>query len=501
MSRGVVFKQRYKSRNLASTATLNRKHLVYIATRPGAVHNPGCAFGLWGRLPGVLIPENIDDLRLAKKAVTQASKEHTLYRAVISVDRDTAKGHDLYNRKTWEGLINAKIDIIAKEMGIRPGDFCWVASMHYEKSHPHVHIMYWDSSDAIHQEHIPKERFEIMAERVRSAFGREIYHEDIIELRKAEREDKSELRLELKALLREANLAEALDLSHVSIPARDQLTAMLVELAATAPIKGRLAYGFLSADYKAKVDAFVDEVLKISDFQKVVKRYGAAAREISSLNGNGEEKTAYEVKKALEELRRNLGNEVMDCIKECRRELALDVPTDRTELQAVLQGTAENLLRAKPEYGALLEQMPKLRTPTRALLQDEDFTKQLHKLAWEVCSDMRISARLHGYVDAQGIKDKEERKVLLADIQKEAHRGVAGLILENLRQDAGYSRQAQADIVTNLLIRLLGDASRSAGQQQARRDLTQLRSKDKSKTAQRDRQTQLEQAGHWPTPE
>lgn len=501
MSRGVVFKQSYKSRNLASTATLNRKHLVYIATRPGAVHNPGCAFGLWGRLPGILAPENIDDFRLAKKTVTQASKDHTLYRAIISVDRDTAKQHDLYNRKTWEPLINAKIDVIAREMGIKTGDFCWVASMHYEKGHPHVHVMYWDNSDAVRQEHVPKERFEIMAEHVRSAFGREIYHEDIIELRKTEREDKSELRLELKALLQEANLAEALDLSHVSKPARDRLTAMLVDLTVTAPTKGRLAYGFLPADYKAKVDAFVDEVLKISDFQKVVKRYESAVREISALNGNGEEKTNYEMRMARGELHRNLGNEIMACIKECRKELTLDVPADRTELQVLLGGTAETLLRTNPNYAALLEQMPKLRIPSRVLMKDADFAKQLHKLAWEVCTDVRISARLYGYIDAQGIKDREERKALLTDTQKELHRTVTGLALEELRNDAGYAKQAQADVVTNLLIRLLGDASRSAGQQQAKRDLAQLRSKDKSKTAQRDRRAQLEQAGHWPAPE
>ena len=126
---------------------------------------------------------------------------------------------------------------------------------------------------------------------------------------------------------------------------------------------------------------------------------------------------------------------------------------------------------------------------------------QLMELAWEVCADVRISARLHGYIDAQGIKDREERKALLTDTQKELHRTVTGLALEELRNDAGYAKQAQADVVTNLLIRLLGDASRSAGQQQAKRDLAQLRSKDKSKTAQRDRRAQLEQAGHWPAPE
>ena len=63
--KGVVFKQRYKSVNIKSTPTLNRKHLNYIATRKGAIHNPGCAFGLWGRLPGMAASENINSLATA----------------------------------------------------------------------------------------------------------------------------------------------------------------------------------------------------------------------------------------------------------------------------------------------------------------------------------------------------------------------------------------------------------------------------------------------------
>lgn len=88
----------------------------------------------------------------------------------------------------------------------------------------------------------------------------------------------------------------------------------------------------------------------------------------------------------------------------------------------------------------------------------------------------------------------------MKDIYAETRKGVFDMAIDQLRADAGYPEQARADVVTNLLIRLLGDASRSRGQRQAQRDLLQHR-RELSKTAQRDRKVQQEQAGSWPGPE
>lgn len=499
MSQGVVFKQRYKSRNLSSAPTLNRKHLAYIATRPGAVHNPGCGFGLWGRLPGISEPENINNLKEAKKVVTQASKEHTLYRAVISVDGETAKRHDLYSRKTWESLINQKINVLANEMDIKRKDFCWAASMHYEKGHPHVHIMYWDNSDAVHQEHVPKERFEILAERVRSEFGREIYHEEIQEKQGEQGDSRKTLRLELRAMLQEVNLAEALDLSHVSQPARDTITRTLTELAATVPTKGSIDYAYLDKhpEYKKKLDAFIGEVLKISDFQRVVKEYEKATKDISAYYGNGEARTEYELEKARTILYKNLGNEIVATIREYRKELTLEAPTDRTELQTIIHTSTLTIATANPVYQELRRLMPKERTPIGVLMGDEEFRRLLGKLTGQVCDDIRINTRIRGYLETvTKDMDEVEAKELWGSVYKDAKRDISQLIQNRLQADAGYPEQLQADLVTNLLIRLLGDASRSTGQQQAQRELLRHR-RELSKTAQKDRKAQREQGGSW----
>ena len=497
---GVVFKQWYKSKNKPSTSVLNQKHVNYIATRPGAVHNPDCSFGLWGRLPGIPEPENINSLKLAKRTVGQASKAHTLWRAVFSVDKDTASRHDLYDRKTWEALLKKQIHILADQMSIKQKDFCWLASMHYEKGHPHVHVVYWDGSDAIHQEAMPQERFEIMAERVRAEFGREIYRDELKEIQAEQATEKDQLRLELRALLKEANLAEALDLSHVSTGARSELTASLADLAATVPTKGALKYAYIKKypEYAAKLDAFISEVLKISDFQRVLKKYESDTQEVSFLYGNGKEKVAFELEAARKELYKNLGNEVLNTIKEYRKELMLKAPADRGDLQIVLHNTVSVIMTANPLYQELLAQMPRERTPTGELLKDEVFAGLLFKLTGQVANDIRVNTQLHGFVEANGGGlSKDELKEFRAETYRAARHDVTGLILDKLREDAGYPQQAQADIMTNLLIRLLGEASKNGGQRQAQRDLMRSR-RELSKTAQKNRQAQLEQGGSWP---
>jgi len=93
MAQGVVFKHWYRSANLSDIAIRNQKHLEYIATRKGCVPNPWCDFGLWGRFPFKTV-SNIDNLERAKKVIGEASAHHTLFRAIISVNKDTAEKHE-----------------------------------------------------------------------------------------------------------------------------------------------------------------------------------------------------------------------------------------------------------------------------------------------------------------------------------------------------------------------------------------------------------------------
>ena len=98
---------------------LNVRHLQYIATRPGAVFNPGCGFGLWGSLSEFAPAENINDLEQAKKLLrTEAERGRTIYRGLISLGEPDAAERGYYDRSKWEALVNANAAKIAKGLHI-----------------------------------------------------------------------------------------------------------------------------------------------------------------------------------------------------------------------------------------------------------------------------------------------------------------------------------------------------------------------------------------------
>lgn len=505
MSKGVVFKQRYNSVNVASTPVLNVKHLTYIATRKGAIRNPECNFGLWGRLPGMTDAENIDNFKLAKQTVSQASNCHTLYRVVLSVDKDTAARHDLYRREPWQDLVNRKIDVIAKEMNIERKDFCWAASMHYAKDHPHVHIMYWDSSSKPRQEFVPEARFEIIAERIRSAFGREIYQEELTELRAESKEVSGLVRLQLQAMCREANLSNALDLNHVSVAKLDDLGKQFAALALDLPDRGSLKYAFLPGGYKGKVNAFLDEVMKISDFSRLQTQYIKLTDQISDLYGNGEERKAFNREGAQKKLYTDLGNSVMSAIREYRAELMPDLPDKALELRAVVNTSVRRIAQFSPRYQTLADLMPKLRTPMRVIAEGQVFRDTKDELVKELCRDLRIRTLLQSYVKAHFEGEElttpsktEARRQFETDARHDLYKAVDSIVGEQLQKGAGYDEQQQSWAVCKLLFRMFGSGSQGANQARSQRDLLKQRpARELSETAQKERLKEREHEGGW----
>lgn len=497
MAQGVVFKQSYKSRNIASTPTLNVKHLAYIATRKGAIRNPGCGFGLWGCLSPRAPGQDIDDFRAAKLAVREASKGHTVYRAILSVDGETAQRYKLYDRQTWQELVSRNVGIFAKEMGIDQKDFRWLASMHYAKGHPHVHIMYWDTSDRIHQEGMSKQKFTIFATNVRAAFGREIYREELMPQLAEQRQVGKDLRLELKAMLQEANIGAAMNLNNASDAKLDALGEQFVALSAFVPTKGALKYAYLPDEAKAQFNAFLDEVIKVADFSRLYNRYVALTEEINRMYGNAPADREYYQDKAKETLYKNLGNELLAAMKTYRSELEDEAPTDYAELQAVVRGGLLRMLPVNKRYQDLLRQMPKLRTPMRVLLSDEAFAAEERKLVREMCSDLRIRTMVRGYLKAvtKGLP-KEEAAAMGKEVNQKLYQAVNHIVRDQLDADAGYPVQERISLMTNVLLRLFGSASRGAGQMRSQRDLLRHRW-GMSKAAQKDQRKKREHESGW----
>ena len=86
---------------------------------------------------------------------------------------------------------------MAKKMGIGATDFRWYAAFHQEAGHPHVHIVFWDSSAQRKRGKLTNPELKY----ARRLFMREIYGEERRRL------------LAEKTLLRDSARKEAIDLT------------------------------------------------------------------------------------------------------------------------------------------------------------------------------------------------------------------------------------------------------------------------------------------------
>lgn len=509
MSSGVVYKQRYRSRNLQGTPGLNVRHLHYIATRPGAVHNPGCGFGLWGKLPGDDHVRIQTDLERAERILKDRSNERTVYRAVISVGRETAEQKGLYRRECWERIVNEHIGVLAEEMGIKPENFCWCASMHYAKNHPHVHIVYWDNGTDPRPESVPKHIFEKKAEHIRAEFSKALFHEEILEQQKSQREQLKEIRQMLQSMCREANPEKSMNVVRLyGDGTLDALSQQLEELLKYIPAKGSLRYAYVSPEYKALVDRVVESCLSLPELHKELEQYERCTRQIAALYSNGKAGSTQSWERAYAKLHRELANEVLRSVVEMQREIRLnEAPRPIAEL---MDKAASEILPYLDSFHQLQSLLPQQRIPVSCMEnQIPGFRTHMTAVVQDVMSDARFRTAVESYaLSAAGIdlaskaiapqKSADRSAVLFGReisphelaAYRESYRAaqleLRDRIRWELRECAGWNREAVITQSMDMLCSMIRLVGQIAGQQQSNMSRKQLFSKDKSKAAKRD---------------
>lgn len=526
----IFFKQKHTSVSKPHVSVLNQKHLEYIATRKGAMNNPECGFGLWGRLPGERLSQNINDLQGAKKVISEISRPNgnksakTVYRVILSVDNDMAVKHGLYEREPWQSLVDENIDVIAKEMYIRDENFCWMASMHYKRGHPHVHIVYWDNGNQPRNEIVPKKRFEIMTTRIKAQFNRALERKAIHKLQVEQKEELTDLRSLLGESIQET---QVLNLDRVTNLKLDELGRDVLELYQKRPTDGSFRYQTLPDDYKAQVDALIDKMLQIPQFATQVRRYEGLTQEISEMYGNGQSEQEHQLENARKKMRNALGNEIMNAIRDCvRGQEQREVPT-LSAFEVKVAVTIRELLEGNPLYSEYLEMLPKWRTPWKALQKDERFAELEKKLIAEVTSDKRLKSAVKAYArnftskeqkELMGeqwkrLKEKdlsseerEEIKITLKQLRAETGESAAykalfsvtyKILHETAAEEKGYLQQMGGSMLIQALLRGFSGVGGQRGSAQQKRDRLRANGKSLSASAKKDRKQQLSQAGAW----
>ncbi len=325
----------------ASTATKakNVAHVRYIGERPRVDKEPETqlpgeahlrylderprSHGLFGQ------DEAIPDIT----SVAQELKQHNsiVWRGILSLREDDAIKYGHTNRSKWEQTLRATLPDLGHKMGIPTENFRWFAAFHKEAGHPHVHIIFWDSSSQ-------RQRGRLSAAEMRHARGlflREVYGEE----RRRLMVEKTTLRNRARQTVVDEtqNLARIPDKNE-----RMTLQNDLVKLAFVLPRKGKTALAFMPAPVKDEARKIAQWILNRPSFVEQKDRYLEIAEELAAHHSRQPEHIAAAKQNAADDLRDRIAQVVLKAAAQHRRAASARTTAVATATSVFLQ--TENLL-------------------------------------------------------------------------------------------------------------------------------------------------------------
>ena len=332
----MVYKQRFKSPNYKSTASKNYAHVRYIATRPRVAKNEGMSHGLFGKLTPGPITEFEDWRDVARLVYANFKKHITMYRSIISFDEETAAELNLTDQKAWQRYIENHIMTIAEKNNIRREHLQWACALHKEKHHPHIHVVFWDTSSQVKNPFTPpavpnairrqliKDTF---ADKIR-AFG-EQKNIAAADMRTISNELVDEFEQHLRRLHKSKykRLREDYDEEHELSGSFDFEDEILNETAdrvfkikAALPPTGRIAYQLLPPEIKAQVDELVLYLLSSTPALREQKEsYIDSKMKMALLYGGSEDYLEKQRERFAGEADKIIANRILGMVKTLNR--------------------------------------------------------------------------------------------------------------------------------------------------------------------------------------
>lgn len=312
--------------------TSDSDYVEYIARRPRS-------HGLFGNI-------DTDDLKEVSSQIYKKSQEgKIIYRGIISLGEKDAEALGYRNVEAWNQYLQKVMPDVAEKLGVSVADHTWVAAFHAEESHPHVHYMLWDNKDRIKspfihtatqqniRTYLQEQMFDDAYERaVKQACKEEL--EAIYAVRNAERKF---LLSETAAVLKDILYVPGVEYERLpSRPSKEYLRSIADEvqkLIADLPGRGSFKYQYMTPAVKEQVDRVLDRILDKSDIKASLQCYLQKVEEGQRLQGKTKSEIKIECMKAERDVRRRLGNKILDaihnsiCMEEGNR-----VPLDSEEL-------------------------------------------------------------------------------------------------------------------------------------------------------------------------
>ena len=351
--------------------TSDSDYVEYIARRPRS-------HGLFGNI-------DTDDLKEVSSQIYKKSQEgKIIYRGIISLGEKDAEALGYRNAEAWNQYLQKVMPDIAEKLGVSVADHTWVAAFHAEESHPHVHYMLWDNKDRIKspfihtatqqkiRNYLQEQMFDDTYERaVKQACKEEL--EAIYAVRNAERKF---LLSETADVLKDILYVPGVEYERLpSRPSKEYLRSIADEvqkLIADLPGRGSFKYQYMTPEVKEQVDRVLDRILDKSDIKASLQCYLQKVEEGQRLQGKTKSEIKIECMKAERDVRRRLGNKILEAIhNSIRMEEGNRVPPDREELSD--GGNRVPLDREELSDGG--NRVPSMKQSNDIVKMIKDFTK------------------------------------------------------------------------------------------------------------------------------
>ena len=294
----------------------NESYLKYMAKRPRS-------HGLFGNI-------DTSDLNEVARNVANLTKEKRLiYRGIINIWEKDAEELGYTDKEQWNLYLKRVLPDIAKELGVSPTNFSWVAAYHAEKSHPHVHFELWDNNKKVKNPFIHVSVQHKCRKILSDAMFSEEYENMIKEVYRSEREELNQIRNNSRRELTESTKEFMSDLfvpgkkinslpDRISIDEIAVLEKEIIKLAGKLPEKGSVDYAYLQPNIKHEVDNISSLILQRIDMSKEFSSYIKAVEDGQKLIGKNKFEISISRERAEKDIYKRIGNIIVKRTKEVR---------------------------------------------------------------------------------------------------------------------------------------------------------------------------------------
>lgn len=333
----LMYKQRFRATTYRKTPKCNYAHIGYIAARPGVSKNEGMRHGLFGKLSPGSITEFETWQEIAREVRELSYRKVNIYRSIISFAPETATELALTNHKAWEDYINQHMITLAQKNNIRIENLGWVAAQHNERSHPHLHVVFWDKAQQTPLNFVSP----TIPNSIRIQLIKDTFADKIATYCKEKDNSKdhltgitNQLVLAFDEYVKATSPQEYRRLKEEygridegefggspldSVVGNMELSPYikrLFELKALMPKKGRLYYKLLPEDVKTEIDSFVRELKSSNEYIKnLVDDYADSKCRLAMLYDSDPENMEKHRQKAIEEADKLIANKILGIIK------------------------------------------------------------------------------------------------------------------------------------------------------------------------------------------